>query len=80
MKYILAITAAAFLVAGSAEPSFAQQKKGFATQTTQGNSGKTAKAGATNQGLKTVTGPKGQVKQGNTTCNNCTQDLPGRNR
>ena len=79
MKTILAVTAAAAL-AFAASPTFAAgQKKGFASISTQGSGGKTnTSANPSNQGQTTVTGPRGQVKQGKTA--NTTVDLPGKAR
>jgi hypothetical protein len=68
----LAATAAFLFVAqGPAEAK-------FASTSTQGNSGKTnTNANPNNQGQTTTTGPKGQLKQDNTSCNNCTSTGPG---
>jgi hypothetical protein len=75
MRYLLiplAATAAFLLVAqGPAEAK-------FASTSTQGNSGKTnTNANPDNKGQVTTTGPKGQLKQGKTSCNNCTSTGPG---
>jgi hypothetical protein len=51
-----------------------------ATESGQGNlENDNANAGP-NAGTAEVSGPPGQINQGNTDCNNCTVDLPGRNR
>ncbi len=62
------------------------QHNGFGEQTTgptNGNGGND-NGNLTNEGTSSTetTGPKGQLKQDNTGCNNCetTVDLPGRNR
>ncbi len=78
MTKLFATTAAVALALAVASPAFAAGKKsGFASESTQGSSGKPAKSND-NQGTTTVTGPKGQVKQGKTA--NTTTDLPGKNR
>jgi len=75
-----AVAIAAALTMASQAPAWAQgEKKGFATEETQGNSGKTNEnANPDNQGQVTTTGPKGQVAKGNTDCNNCESSGPGR--
>lgn len=80
MKTIFAALAAVALAVAIAGPAGAQGKKlGFASESTQGMGGKTVEnANPDNQGQLTVTGPKGQVKQGKTA--NTTVSLPGRNR
>ena len=76
MKNLIATAAAAALVAALAGPALAAGKKsGFDTIATQGQSGHLAKPGATNQGIKTTSGPHGQVKQGRTA--NTTATGPG---
>ena len=78
MRSFIAASAAVALALGMTAPAFAQGKKsGFSSTSTQGSSGKPARSND-NQGTTTVTGPKGQVKQGKTA--NTTVDLPGRNR
>lgn len=76
----IVVLAAAALALGFAAPAFAQGKKsGFASSSTQGSGGKTnTSANPSNQGQTTVTGPKGQVKQGKDA--NTTTSLPGRFR
>ena len=82
---ILMVIAVAF-VAG---PAVAEGKKngfGSETESTQGNSGKTnPNANPDNQGqtVEETTGPRGQLKNGKTDCNNCETeviDLPGKKR
>jgi hypothetical protein len=73
MKKLIIASAALGFALGMAAPAFAK----FASVSTQGSSGKPAKSND-NQGTTTVTGPKGQVKQGKTA--NTSVDLPGNNR
>jgi hypothetical protein len=54
--------------------------KGFGSDSGQGNLQNENVQDPPNPGTASVSGPKGQLKQGNTDCNNCEQDLPGRNR
>lgn len=77
------------VVALLASPAVAQGKKlGFDEETTstQGNGGRTnTNANPDNEGqtVEETTGPKGQLMNGNTDCNNCESevvDLPGKNR
>jgi hypothetical protein len=76
MRKLISAVASAALVAALAGPALAAGKKsGFDTIATQGQSGHLAKPGATNQGIRTTTGPHGQVKQGKTT--NVTTTGPG---
>jgi hypothetical protein len=57
------------------------KKVGFDRDSGQGNlDNDNANANEGNEGQTSVSGPHGQVKQGNTDCNNCSQDLPGKNR
>jgi hypothetical protein len=89
MKKLITAAAAFALALSVAGPGFAAGKKtGFGSETTstQGNSGKeNPNANPDNEG-QTVTetsGPRGQLKQGNTDCNNCsteTVSLPGKSR
>jgi hypothetical protein len=88
-KLLMTAIAAAALMLVSFDPTFAQGKKtGFGEdqESTQGNSGKTNdNANEDNEGQTTTetTGPRGQLKQDNTDCNNCETtviDLPGKNR
>jgi hypothetical protein len=76
----LAVTVGLFFAAQ--DPAWAQGKKsGFDRESGQGAKSKeNTNANPNNQGQTTIEGPHGQIKQGNTDCNNCTQDLPGRNR
>lgn len=80
MKKLLASTAViAVALAMTSPASFAGQKKGFASTSTQGSGGKeNPNANPSNQGQTTITGPKGQVKQGKTA--NTTVDKPGAKR
>ena len=94
MKKILGATTAIALALAVASPGFAAGKKvGFAEETdtsaTQGSGGQeNDSANPENEGQTVVTeettGPRGQLKQGSTDCNNCetttTVDLPGKNR
>ena len=78
MKKLFAASAAVALALSA--PAFAAgQKNGFASVSTQGSGGKTnTSANPSNQGQTTVSGPRGQVKQGKTA--NTTVDLPGKAR
>ena len=79
MNKILAVTAAVALALTVANPAFAAGKKtGFSTDSGQGNLSNESGQGGPNAGTTTISGPKGQVKQGKTA--NTTVDLPGRNR
>jgi hypothetical protein len=89
MSRTMAVGVAAALMLASQSPVWAQgMKTGFGEDTTrtQGNSGKTNdNANPDNEGqtVTTTTGPRGQLKNGNTGCNNCETlppDLPGKNR
>jgi hypothetical protein len=94
MKSLAIAFAALFVIASLVPDALAQGKKtGFGSETEtssgQGNTSNTNNnANPDNQGQTTTTttteGPKGQLKQGNTDCNNCetetTVDLPGKNR
>ena len=86
MKKTIAIASAAALALALGAPAYAAGKKtGFATDSssTQGSGGKTnTSANPSNQGqtTTTVSGPKGQVKQGKTANTTTTTDLPGKNR
>jgi hypothetical protein len=75
----LVVVAASLLLALST-PSFAAGKKsGFSSTSTQGAGGHTnTNANPSNEGQTTITGPRGQVKQGKTA--NTTVDLPGNGR
>jgi hypothetical protein len=53
---------------------------GFEDITGQGNLENQNAQGGPNAGTAEVSGPPGQINQGNTDCNNCTVDLPGANR
>ena len=94
MTKLFATVAALALAVAVANPAFAAGKKvGFAEETdtsaTQGSGGQTNEsANPENEGqtiiVEETEGPRGQLKQGSTDCNNCetttTVDLPGRNR
>ena len=94
MTKLFATAAALALAAAVANPAFAAGKKvGFGEETdtsaTQGSGGQTNEsANPENEGqtiiVEETTGPRGQLKQGSTECNNCetttTVDLPGKNR
>jgi hypothetical protein len=90
MRYLPILAAAATVALFAAQdPAWAQgEKRGFGEDTTntQGNSGKTNEnANPDNEGqtTTTTTGPRGQLKQDNTDCNNCetaVTDRPGKNR
>ena len=94
MKTILSATTAIALALAVASPAFAAGKKvGFGNETdtsaTQGSGGQTNEsANPENEGqtiiIEETTGPRGQLKQDNTTCQTCetttTTDLPGKNR
>ncbi len=55
--------------------------KGFSQESGQGNlDNNNANANPNNNGQTSVEGPKGQIDNGKTDCNKCTQDLPGKNR
>jgi hypothetical protein len=91
---MIRILSAFTILALAASPVFAEGKhKGWGedstSTSTQGNSGKTnPNANPENEGQTTTTttteGPKGQLKQDNFDCNNCSTttetDLPGKNR
>ena len=80
MRKLLSITAAAALAVATVTPVFAAgNKTGFSSTSTQGSGGKTnTNANPDNQGQTTITGPRGQVKQGKDA--NTTVDLPGSSR
>ena len=89
LKKVLSATTAIALALAMASPVFAAGKKvGFAEEetATQGSGGQeNPNANPENEGqtVEETTGPRGQVKQGNTDCNNCETtviDLPGKNR
>jgi hypothetical protein len=94
MKEMLATLTAIALVVGVSYPAFAEGKhNGFDSDTSttsgQGSGGDfNPNANPDNDGQTTTTtettGPAGQLKQGETDCNNCetttTIDLPGNNR
>ena len=94
MRKLLTAMAAVALAFAVANPAFAVGKKsGFGNQTdtsaTQGSGGQTNdSANPENEGQTVITeettGPRGQLKQGSTDCNNCetttTTNLPGKNR
>ena len=89
MKKILSATTAIALALAVASPGFAAGKKvGFAEEetATQGSGGQeNPNANPENEGqtVEETTGPRGQLKQGNTECNYCetaVSDLPGKNR
>ena len=79
MTKMITAAAIAALTLWVASPSFAAgNKTGFDTQSGQGNlSNENVQD---NSGTTTVKGPRGQLKQGSTDCNNCTVDKPGKNR
>ena len=94
MTKLLSTIAALALAVAVAHPAFAAGKKvGFGQETdtsaTQGSGGQTNEsANPENEGqtiiIEETTGPRGQLKQDDTSCNNCetttTTDLPGKNR
>ena len=94
MRKLLTTVAAVALAVAVANPAFAAGKKtGFGEETdtsaTQGSGGQiNESANPENEGqliiIEETTGPRGQLKQDNTTCQTCetttTTDLPGKNR
>jgi hypothetical protein len=83
MKKLSGILAAVALLA-LACPVLAQDNgrhEGFSEESGQGNTDNdNQNANPDNEGQTTLSGPKGQVDKGNTDCNNCELDLPGKNR
>jgi hypothetical protein len=84
---IISTAAVAALLIGSLGPTLAAgQHNGFGSESTgptNGNGGNDS-GNLDNNGTSSTetTGPKGQLKQDNTDCNNCETiiDLPGKNR
>jgi hypothetical protein len=78
-KTLIASTAILALVIGSVGPTLAAgQHNGWSEESGQGNlDNDNANANPNNNGQVTVEGPKGQIKQDNTDCNNCTSSGPG---
>jgi hypothetical protein len=83
LRYLaIPLAAAGLLVFSAQDPVWAAGKKsGFSRDSGQGNSSNdNTNANPNNQGKTSVSGPKGQIDKGNFDCNNCEQDLPGKNR
>ena len=83
MRYLLIPLAALMALSlANPDPAWAEGKKtGFDREQGQGNiNNDNSNANPNNQGKTSVTGPHGQVKQGNFDCNNCEQDKPGKKR
>jgi hypothetical protein len=89
MKKLITAATAIALALAVASPGFAAGKKtgfGSDTSSTQGSGGQeNPNANPENEGqtVEETTGPRGQLKNDRTDCNNCeteTVDLPGKNR
>jgi hypothetical protein len=79
MRVITVTSAVLALLLATAGGAFSQGKHtGFSDESGQGNLNNDNVKD--NPGTASVSGPKGQVDKGNFDCNNCEQDLPGKNR